>query len=166
MRKQLERVHAANAAQHGGGGSAGESVGSGSCVIFIDEMDALFAKREGGGGGAGSRLVAQLLTLMDGMEGKRRAGVGATRLARGKAGEEGREADEGESESERVRVVVVGATNRPDALDTALRRAGRFDVEVRWQPALALPLVPFLRFLPFSALLLVLVLSLGIAACL
>src|SRR4051812_18010597 len=53
-----------------------------------------------------TRVVATLLTLMDGME-----------------------ADQG--------VVVIGATNRPNALDPALRRAGRFDNEIEigtWHP--------------------------------
>ncbi|BFZ59266.1 AAA+-type ATPase [Saitoella coloradoensis] len=69
-------------------------------IIFIDEVDALAPKREGGESGeAEGRVVATLLTLMDGME------------ASG-------------------RVVVVAATNRPNAIDEALRRPGRFDKEL------------------------------------
>ena len=78
------------------------------CVIVIDEIDALCPKREEGGGEVERRVVAQVLTLMDGM------GVG---------GEE-------EEVGEETRVVVVGATNRPNAIDPALRRPGRFDKEI------------------------------------
>ena len=69
-------------------------------VIFIDEIDALCPSREGVSEALPKRLVSTLLTLMDGVWG----GSG--------------------------RVVVVGATNRPDALDPALRRPGRFDREI------------------------------------
>lgn len=79
-------------------------------MIVIDEIDALCPKREEGGGEVERRVVAQVLTLMDGMG-----------MDDGKGeGEEGEEA----------RVVVVGATNRPNAIDPALRRPGRFDKEI------------------------------------
>jgi len=68
-------------------------------IIFIDELDAIAAKREEVHGEVERRVVAQLLSLMDGLK------------SRGK-------------------VVVIGATNRPDALDPALRRPGRFDREI------------------------------------
>ncbi len=68
-------------------------------IIFIDEIDSIAPKREEVTGEVEKRVVAQLLSLMDGME------------ARGK-------------------VVVIAATNRPDALDPALRRPGRFDREI------------------------------------
>jgi transitional endoplasmic reticulum ATPase len=67
-------------------------------VIFFDEIDSVAPAREGGAD-AESRIVGQLLSLMDGLE------------ARGD-------------------VVVIGATNRPDDLDPALRRGGRFDREI------------------------------------
>jgi SpoVK/Ycf46/Vps4 family AAA+-type ATPase len=95
----------------------------GLSIVFLDEMDALCPRRFTQGariGAAGSsnpvtaRLVAQLLTLMDGVQHKVEA-VAASG-GRGAAG---------------GRVVVVGATNRPDAIDPALRRPGRFDREVR-----------------------------------
>nr|XP_019596947.1 PREDICTED: spermatogenesis-associated protein 5 isoform X2 [Rhinolophus sinicus] len=71
-------------------------------IIFIDELDALCPKREGSHNEMEKRIVASLLTLMDGI---------------GSEGSEGR-------------VLVLGATNRPQALDAALRRPGRFDKEI------------------------------------
>jgi transitional endoplasmic reticulum ATPase len=68
-------------------------------VIFIDEVDAITPERSEAAGDVERRVVAQLLTLMDGLD--QTAGV-----------------------------VVIGATNRPDAIDPALRRGGRFDREV------------------------------------
>uniref|UniRef100_A0A3P9NSL0 AFG2 AAA ATPase homolog B n=1 Tax=Poecilia reticulata TaxID=8081 RepID=A0A3P9NSL0_POERE len=70
----------------------------GPCVLFLDELDSLFPRRSGSSAPE-NRLVAQLLTLMDGM-------------------------------SRSDRFLIVGATNRPDSLDPALRRPGRFDREV------------------------------------
>ena len=74
----------------------------GPAIVFIDEIDALGARRDSGGfGGSDEReqTLNQLLAEMDGFE------------------------DSGG-------VVVLAATNRPDALDPALRRPGRFDREV------------------------------------
>jgi transitional endoplasmic reticulum ATPase len=68
-------------------------------IIFMDELDSIAPKREEAGGDVERRVVAQLLSLMDGLE------------------------DRGE-------VVVIGATNRVDAIDPALRRGGRFDREI------------------------------------
>ncbi|XP_040891649.1 spermatogenesis-associated protein 5-like protein 1 [Toxotes jaculatrix] len=70
----------------------------GPCVLFLDELDSLCPRRTGSSAPE-NRLVAQLLTLMDGM-------------------------------NQSDRFVIVGATNRPDSLDPALRRPGRFDREV------------------------------------
>ena len=72
-------------------------------IIFIDEIDAIAPKREEVTGEVEKRVVAQLLTLMDGLK-------------------------------ERGRVIVIGATNRPDAVDPALRRPGRFDREIEIRP--------------------------------
>ncbi|KAJ2054393.1 hypothetical protein H4S04_000014 [Coemansia sp. S16] len=69
----------------------------GASILFIDEIDSLAPSRTGTG--SNTRLVAQLLTLMDGLK-------------------------------TRGRLVVIGATNRPNALDSALRRPGRFDREI------------------------------------
>lgn len=71
-------------------------------IIFIDELDALCPKREGAQNEVEKRLVATLLTLMD--------GIG--------------------SEGHSGQLLVLGATNRPHALDPALRRPGRFDKEL------------------------------------
>jgi transitional endoplasmic reticulum ATPase len=68
-------------------------------IVFIDEVDAITPERSEAAGDVERRVVAQLLTLMDGLD-------------------------------QTDRVVVVGATNRPDAIDPALRRGGRFDREV------------------------------------
>ena len=68
-------------------------------IIFIDEIDSIAPKREEVSGEVERRIVAQLLSLMDGLK------------SRGK-------------------VVVIGATNRVNAIDPALRRPGRFDREL------------------------------------
>ena len=72
---------------------------SAPAIVFIDEIDSIAPKRSQVTGEAEKRLVAQLLTLMDGLEA-------------------------------RSNLVVIAATNRPDAIDEALRRPGRFDREI------------------------------------
>jgi transitional endoplasmic reticulum ATPase len=68
-------------------------------IIFLDEIDSIAPKREKVAGEVERRIVAQLLTLMDGLE-------------------------------PRQNIVVIGATNRRDSIDEALRRPGRFDREI------------------------------------
>lgn len=68
-------------------------------IVFIDEIDSIAPKREEVSGEVERRVVAQLLTLMDGLKG-------------------------------RGKVIVIAATNRPDAVDSAMRRPGRFDREI------------------------------------
>lgn len=68
-------------------------------IIFIDELDSIAPKRSEVTGEVERRVVAQLLSMMDGLK-------------------------------ERGQVVVIGATNRVDAIDPALRRPGRFDREI------------------------------------
>jgi transitional endoplasmic reticulum ATPase len=68
-------------------------------IIFIDEIDSIAPKRGQVHGETEKRLVAQLLTLLDGLE-------------------------------PRQNLVVIAATNRPEAIDEALRRPGRFDREI------------------------------------
>ena len=73
------------------------------CVLFLDELDALAPARGASFDGVADRVIGQLLTELDGIEGRRG-------------------------------VIVVGATNRPELIDPAVLRAGRFDL------ALELPL--------------------------
>jgi transitional endoplasmic reticulum ATPase len=68
-------------------------------IIFIDEIDSIAPKRGQVQGETEKRLVAQLLTLLDGLQ-------------------------------PRQNLVVIAATNRPEAIDEALRRPGRFDREI------------------------------------
>ena len=68
-------------------------------IIFLDEIDSIAPNRENTLGEQERRVVAQLLSLMDGMGG-------------------------------RGNVIVIGATNREDSIDPALRRPGRFDREI------------------------------------
>jgi peroxin-6 len=72
------------------------------CVVFFDELDSVAPKRgnQGDSGGVMDRIVSQVLAELDGMSGGDDAGGG---------------------------VFVIGATNRPDLLDPALLRPGRFD---------------------------------------
>lgn len=74
------------------------------CIVILDEVDALVPRREDSAGGeVEKRVVATLLTILDGIE------------------------DDGPNSG---RVVVIGTTNRPNAIDPALRRPGRFDREI------------------------------------
>ncbi len=68
-------------------------------IVFLDEIDSIAPNRDSVVGETEKRIVAQLLTLMDGM-------------------------------NDRDGVIVIGATNREDSIDPALRRPGRFDREV------------------------------------
>lgn len=90
-------------------------------IIVIDEVDALAPNREEGGE-VERRVVATLLTLMDGLEDKGEPKRGD--------GDDQDDADEAQEPSEPPRVVVIAATNRPNAIDPALRRPGRFDKEL------------------------------------
>ena len=67
------------------------------CVLFLDELDALAPARGGMGDPVSDRVIGQLLTELDGIEGRRG-------------------------------VIVVGATNRPELIDPAVLRSGRFDL--------------------------------------
>jgi len=75
-------------------------------IIFIDELDSLAPRRDEIEGELERRLVGQLLSLMDGLE----------------------------KEVSKGHVIVIGSTNRPEALDPALRRPGRFDLEIEFDP--------------------------------
>ena len=74
------------------------------CIVFIDEIDAITPKRETAQREMERRIVAQLLTSLD---------------------------DVSLEHTQNLPVIVIGATNRPDSIDPALRRAGRFDREIQ-----------------------------------
>ena len=76
-----------------------EAAKQGPSIIFLDEIDAIAPRRDNAAGDVERRVVAQLLTLMDGLK-------------------------------RRENVIVIAATNRPDSIDPALRRPGRFDREI------------------------------------
>ena len=76
-----------------------EASNNAPAIVFLDEIDSICPKREDVSGEVERRVVAQMLTLMDGMQGRDNA-------------------------------IVIGATNRRDAMDPALRRPGRFDREI------------------------------------
>ncbi|KAG1739442.1 P-loop containing nucleoside triphosphate hydrolase protein [Suillus paluster] len=74
------------------------------CIVILDEVDALVPRREEGAGGeVEKRVVATLLTILDGINNA--------------------------STNGEDRVVIIGTTNRPNAIDPALRRPGRLDRE-------------------------------------
>ena len=83
------------------------------CVVFFDELDSVAPKRgnQGDSGGVMDRIVSQLLAELDGMS----------------SGGGGSDDQDGKSTSNAGGVFVIGATNRPDLLDPALLRPGRFD---------------------------------------
>ncbi|CAF0753439.1 unnamed protein product [Rotaria sordida] len=71
------------------------------CILFIDEIEAISQRRESASKDMERRIVTQLLACLDEL-----------------------------SHLPMTRVVIIGSTNRPDSLDPALRRAGRFDHEI------------------------------------
>jgi len=76
-----------------------DAAAHGPAIIFFDEIDSVAGRRDEDAHEASKRVVAQLLTLMDGFTAEQN-------------------------------VVVIAATNRPDDIDGALRRPGRFDWEI------------------------------------
>jgi transitional endoplasmic reticulum ATPase len=75
-----------------------EAEANAPAILFVDEIDSIAGQRDEDAD-MENRVVAQLLTLLDGLE-------------------------------DRGRVIVIGATNRVDSIDPALRRGGRFDREI------------------------------------
>ena len=111
------------------------------CIIIIDEIDALAPRREGGSGdganadGAGEverRVVAQLLTLLDGMEEADDDDPDVQQVDADLLDKEDQSEAYRSSKATKTpaRVVVIAATNRPNAIDPALRRPGRLDREI------------------------------------
>jgi len=73
------------------------------CLIFLDEIDVIMGKRESAQREMERRIVGQMLTCMD---------------------------DLTLDKTDGKPVMIIAATNRPDSLDPALRRAGRFNIEI------------------------------------
>ncbi|KAF8942484.1 Spermatoproteinsis associated protein 5 [Haplosporangium gracile] len=95
-------------------------------IIFIDEIDALCPKRDEAASEMEKRVVATLLTLMDGASDKRIPTKSGTNPDK-----DDDDSTSAEETTRKVpRIVIMGATNRPNALDEALRRPGRFDREI------------------------------------
>uniref|UniRef100_A0A914XVW6 AAA+ ATPase domain-containing protein n=1 Tax=Plectus sambesii TaxID=2011161 RepID=A0A914XVW6_9BILA len=95
------------------------------CVLFLDEIDAIAPKRETAQREMERRIVSQLITCLDDL------GKSPTVVESLDTSEKTDDtADEMPEKQGANHVLVIGATNRPDSLEPALRRAGRFDREI------------------------------------
>ena len=98
-----------------------EAEAASPALIFIDEIDAIAPKRDTSESEVSKRIVGTLLTLMDGMDSSSTASSSSSASSGSKSSGKPKEPP---------RVVVLAATNRPNSLDPALRRPGRFDREI------------------------------------
>lgn len=117
-------------------------------IVFIDEIDAIASRREGASKEMERRIVSQLLSCVDSLSSRRTTAEdkvddtdGSARAEHSESkirDEEGSmavetgqmEANEHGNQQRRPSIIVVAATNRPESLEPALRRAGRFDREI------------------------------------
>lgn len=99
-------------------------------IVFIDEIDALAPKRESAQREMERRVVAQLLTSMDSAQPQQQQPDEQTQNSEAGGPDIMTPAKDQHLQSSMPHVSVIAATNRPDGLDPALRRAGRFDREV------------------------------------
>ncbi|GMH42226.1 hypothetical protein BSKO_10145 [Bryopsis sp. KO-2023] len=122
-----------------------DAAASAPSIIFIDEIDSIAQKRENAQREMERRIVAQLLTCMDDLSGAQtvietpnlvgdedgpgQASNPDSQTAQDGAGNAPESAEKSDPQTG-GHVIILGATNRPDALDPALRRAGRFDREI------------------------------------
>lgn len=117
------------------------------CIVFFDELDAIAPKRSDAQREMERRIVAQLLTCMDSLGQPQQQQPPASQAERRKQAllkeieaaipqldpaESGimEESTQTSGKFENKTVLVIGATNRPESIDGALRRAGRFDREI------------------------------------
>lgn len=83
-------------------------------ILFFDEIDLICAKRESAQKEMERRIVSQLMTCMDSLS-----------MSTNTANQDSSTA------CSQAPVIVLGATSRPESIDPALRRAGRFDRELK-----------------------------------
>lgn len=91
------------------------------CLIFIDEIDVICPKRDGAQKEMERRIVAQLKTCLDGTSTSLQVLTFSDLCVEGE---------------QFRRIVVLGATNRSDALDSSIRSSGRFRYRYINQPTL------------------------------
>lgn len=100
-------------------------------IIFIDELDSLAPRRDLTKGELETRLVGQLLSLMDGLEIEKCPNCKSEKIEKDGVIVRCKNC---KTILSKGHVVVIGSTNRPEALDPALRRPGRFDLEIEFDP--------------------------------